>query len=61
MWVYGLAAFVSLNANLDQLAKWLKGRSVDESKANESPSKDPIQGTAKNRPPRQEFVNSWKI
>jgi len=58
--VYALAAFVNLNANLDQLAKSLKARSVDESKPNESPRKEPMQGIAKYRPPRQGFVNSRK-
>jgi len=58
--VYALAAFVNLNANLDQLAKSLKARSVDESKPNESPRKEPMQGIAKYRPPRQGFVNSSK-
>ena len=57
--VYALAAFVNLNANLDQLAKSLKARSVDESKPNEPPRKDPMQAIA--RPPRRTgFVNSWK-
>jgi phage terminase large subunit GpA-like protein len=57
--VYALAAFVNLNANLDQLAKSLKARTVDESKPNEPPKKDPFQGII--RPPRPAgFVNSWK-
>ena len=57
--VYALAAFLNLNANLDQLAKSLKARSVDESKPNEPPRKDPMQAIA--RPPRRTgFVNSWK-
>ena len=60
MRVYALAAFVNLNANLDQLAKSLKARTVDESKPNEPPRKDPMQAIAKYRPPRQGFVNSWK-
>ena len=58
--VYALAAFVNLNANLDQLAKSLKARSVDESKSNEPPKEEPMQGIAKIRPPRTGFVNSWK-
>jgi hypothetical protein len=58
--VYALAAFVNLNANLDQRAKSLKARTVDESKPAEQPRKDPMQGIAKYRPPRQGFVNSWK-
>lgn len=57
--VYALAAFINLNASLDQLAKSLKARSVDESKPNESPKKDAFQGIIK--PPRPAgFVNSWK-
>jgi phage terminase large subunit GpA-like protein len=57
--VYVLAAFVNLNANLDQLAKSLKAKSVDESKPNDPPKKDPFQGII--RPPRPAgFVNSWK-
>jgi hypothetical protein len=55
--VYALAAVVNLNENLAQLAKSLKARSVDESKPNESPRKDPMQGIATYRPPRQGFVN----
>ena len=58
--VYALAAFVNLNANLDQLAKSLKARSVDESKPNEPPKKDPMQAIAKPKPPRTGFVNAWK-
>ena len=57
MRVYALAAVVNLNENLAQLAKSLKARSVDESKPNESPRKDPMQGIATYRPPRQGFVN----
>ena len=57
--VYALAAFVNLNANLDQLAKSLKARSVDESQSKEPTRKDPMQAIA--RPPRRTgFVNSWK-
>ena len=57
--VYALAAFVNLNANLDQLAKSLKARSVDESQPKEPTRKDPMQAIA--RPPRRTgFVNSWK-
>ena len=57
--VYALAAFINLNASLDQLAKSLKARSVDESKPNEPSKKDPFQSVI--RPPRQAgFVNSWK-
>ena len=56
---YALAALVNLDANLDQLAKSLKASSVDESKPNEPPRKDPMHGIA--RPPRRTgFVNSWK-
>ena len=56
---YALAALVNLDANLDQLAKSLKASSVDESKPNEPPKKDPMQAIA--RPPRRTgFVNSWK-
>ena len=58
--VYALAAFVNLNANLDQLAKSLKAKSVDESKPNAPPKKDPMQGIVKTRPPRTGFVNAWK-
>ena len=57
--VYALAAFVNLNANLDQLAKSLKAKSVDESKPKEQPSKDPMQ-VVRVRPPRRGFVNAWK-
>ena len=57
--VYALAAFVNLNANLDQLAKSLKAKTVDESQSKEPTRKDPMQAIA--RPPRRTgFVNSWK-
>jgi phage terminase large subunit GpA-like protein len=57
--VYALAAFVNLNANLDALAKSLKAKTVDESKSEEQPRKDPLQAIM--RPPRSTgFVNSWK-
>ena len=39
--VYALAAFVNLNANLDQLAKSLKVKSVDENKPETPPKADP--------------------
>ena len=39
--VYALAAFVNLNANLDQLAKSLKAKSVDENKPETPPKADP--------------------
>gem|GEM_PF-6268225 len=45
--MYALAAFVNLNVNLDHLAKSLKARSVNESKPNEPPKKDPMQGITK--------------
>ena len=57
--VYALAAFINLNASLDQLAKSLKAKSVDENKPNEPSKKDPFQSII--RPPRPAgFVNSWK-
>ena len=37
-----------------------KAKSVDESKPNEPPKKNPMQAIAKIRQPRQGFVNSWK-
>ena len=39
--VYALSAFVNLNANLDQLAKSLKAKSVDENKPETPPKADP--------------------
>jgi phage terminase large subunit GpA-like protein len=57
--IYALSAFVNLNANLDQLAKSLKSKTVNESKSEERPRKDPLQAIM--RPPRNTgFVNSWK-
>ena len=57
--VYALSAFVNLNANLDQLAKSLKAKSIDERKT-QTPQVDTFQAI-KNRPPRRQgFVNSWK-
>ena len=57
--VYALAAFVNLNANLDQLAKSLKAKSVEENNP-ETPQVDTFQAI-KNQPPRRQgFVNSWK-
>ena len=57
--VYALAAFVNLNANLDQLAQSLEAKSVDKSKPKEQPRKDPMQ-VVRVRPPRRGFVNAWK-
>ena len=48
--VYALSAFVNLNANLDQLAKSLKAKSVHERKT-QTPQVDTFQAI-KNRPPR---------
>ena len=57
--VYALSAFVNLNANLDQLAKSLKAKSIDE-RQTQTPQADTFQAI-KNRPPRRQgFVNSWK-
>ena len=57
--VYVLSAFVNLNANLDQLAKSLKAKSIDE-RQTQTPQADTFQAI-KNRPPRRQgFVNSWK-
>jgi len=57
--VYALAAFVNLNANLDQLAKSLKARSVDESKPEEPQRKNPMQAVMRQQR-NSGFVNSWK-
>ena len=57
--VYALSAFLNLNANLDQLAKSLKAKSIDERKT-QTPQVDMFQAI-KNRPQsRQGLVNSWK-
>jgi phage terminase large subunit GpA-like protein len=48
--VYALSAFVNLNANLDQLAKSLKAKSIHERKT-QTPQVDTFQAI-KNRPPR---------
>jgi len=48
--VYALSAFVNLNANLDQLAKSLKAKSIHE-RITQTPQVDTFQAI-KNRPPR---------
>lgn len=58
--VYALAAFVNLNANLDQLAKSLKAKSINEGKPKVQPVKEPMQ--AMQKMPRRSggFVSGWK-
>ena len=58
--VYALAAFVNLNANLDQLAKSLKAKSVDENKPEAPPKADPYKAIHNRRPRTQNFATSWK-
>ena len=58
--VYALAAFVNLNANLDQLAKSLKAKSVDENKPEAPPKADPYKAIHNRRPRSQNFATSWK-
>ena len=58
--VYALSAFINLNASLDQLAKSLKARSIDETKPKEQPKKDPFQAVQRRTPRNSSFVNSWK-
>ena len=53
--VYALAAFVNLNANLDQLAKSLKAKSVDENKPETPPKADPYKAIHNRRPRTQNF------
>ena len=57
--IYAMGALVNLNSNLDQLAKSLKARSVDEGKPKEQPRKDPMQAIIR-APRRTGYVNSWK-
>ena len=57
--VYALSAFVNLNANLDQLAKSLKAKSIDE-RQTQTPQADTFQAIKNRQPRRQGFVNSWK-
>ena len=57
--VYALSAFVNLNANLDQLAKSLKAKSIHERKT-PTPQVDTFQAIKNRLPRRQGFVNSWK-
>ncbi|MGB0548539.1 MAG: terminase gpA endonuclease subunit [Limisphaerales bacterium] len=58
--VYALSAFVNLNANLDQLAKSLKAKSVDENKPETPPKADPYKAIHNRRPRTQNFATSWK-
>ena len=58
--VYALAAFVNLNANLDQLAKSLKAKSVDENKPETPPKADQYKAIHNRRSRNQNFATSWK-
>ena len=57
--VYSLSAFINLNASLDQLAKSLKARSIDETKPKLPPKNDPFKAIQR-APKNTSFINSWK-
>ena len=55
-----LADRFDLKANLDQLAKSLKAKSVDENKPETPPKADPYKAIHNRRPRSQNFATSWK-